>query len=113
MQRDKLLNPALWFVMCILIAFTTPFYRTFGSPDSFVGSIASWAFISLMFSGVITVTTAAAYIIFWPTYDLPVEDHPFVAADVSDVKPGDGQIISAPQPPHAYLHPHAPPPPHS
>jgi SSS family solute:Na+ symporter len=70
---DKLCHPGLWLVMCVLIAFTTPFYRTFDSPDSFVGSMASWAFISLSVSGIITVVVAAAYMYLWTEYVLPEE----------------------------------------
>ena len=77
-RRDRLINPVLWLLVSILIAFTTPFYRKFGSPDHFVGSMASWAFVSLMFSGLITFVVAAAYLFLWDEYDLQKSDHPFI-----------------------------------
>jgi len=67
---DRLCHPLLWTLMCVLIALTTPFYRDFGSPDHFVGSIASWAFVSLFFSGVITIVVAIAYLVLWKDYQL-------------------------------------------
>lgn len=73
-KLDSLCNPALWTLLCVLIAMTTPFYREFGSTDSYVGSMASWAFISLMFSGAITIVVALAYMFLWTEYTLPQEN---------------------------------------
>jgi len=96
-KLDRLCHPGLWLVMCTLIAFTTPFYRTFGEPDTFVGSMASWAFISLCVSGVITVIVAAAYMYLWTEYDLPKEPsrYPTDAAAANEAPPKTEQ---GPQP---------------
>lgn len=69
-KLDPLCHPALWFVMVILIAMTTPFYRNFGEPDSWVGSMTSWALVSLIVSGIITIVVALAYLFLWTEYTL-------------------------------------------
>ena len=95
-KLDRLCHPGLWAVMCSLIAFTTPFYRSFGEPDTFVGSMASWAFISLAVSGVITVIVAAAYMYLWTEYDLPKEPSRYPAAN--DAPPETVDDEKGPQP---------------
>jgi len=69
-KLDRLCHPVLWLLMSVLIALTTPFYREFGSKDHFVGSLASWAFVSLAFSGVITMVVALAYLFLWDDHVL-------------------------------------------
>jgi len=105
-KLDSLCHPALWTVVCILIAFTTPFYRDFGAPDFFIGSMASWAFISLMFSGAITIVVALAYVFLWTEYVLPEEKMLYPAPD--DVDKENAVQTGAPVPmqkPAIYVQP--------
>ncbi|EKX46008.1 hypothetical protein GUITHDRAFT_94455 [Guillardia theta CCMP2712] len=72
-KMDPMINPVMWLVLSIIIAFIVPFYRDMGSPDYFVGSMTAWAFTSLMITGLLTLATAFCYVRFWKDYDLPKE----------------------------------------
>jgi hypothetical protein len=67
--RDPLTNAILWGVMIVVLLFTVPFYRTPGTPDVFVGDMASWAFVALVLSGVLAVLVASAYLFMWRDYE--------------------------------------------
>mmetsp|Transcript_24621 Transcript_24621/g.55623 ORF Transcript_24621/g.55623 Transcript_24621/m.55623 type:complete len:718 (-) Transcript_24621:72-2225(-) len=72
-KLDPLINPVMWLCLSIIITFIVPFYRDMGAPDSFVGSMATWAFTSLMITALLTLATAFCYIYFWKDYELPKE----------------------------------------
>lgn len=50
-KRDRINNPIIWIFLFLLLLFSVPFYRTPMARETYVGSIASWAFTSLFISG--------------------------------------------------------------
>jgi hypothetical protein len=76
-RRDGLLNPYLWAGMVLALLFSVPFYRTPGSPDKFIGDMASWAFVSLFCSGILASLAAFGYMYLWQ--DWTVEELPATA----------------------------------
>mmetsp|Transcript_16719 Transcript_16719/g.40010 ORF Transcript_16719/g.40010 Transcript_16719/m.40010 type:complete len:772 (+) Transcript_16719:76-2391(+) len=81
--RDSFLHPAVVFIFALLTALTVPFYMAdeWGKPDEWVGNITLWAFLSLLFSGLLAFFVAGAYYFLWTDYTLPKEPPLYPEAD--------------------------------
>jgi hypothetical protein len=64
-KRDKMLKPLPWALMFLLLLFTAPLCFRPGARNKFIGSMAVWPFISLLFSGVLAFIAAYAYLFLW------------------------------------------------
>eukprot|EP00200_Dunaliella_tertiolecta_P004766 CAMPEP_0202354932 /NCGR_PEP_ID=MMETSP1126-20121109/10037_1 /ASSEMBLY_ACC=CAM_ASM_000457 /TAXON_ID=3047 /ORGANISM="Dunaliella tertiolecta, Strain CCMP1320" /LENGTH=665 /DNA_ID=CAMNT_0048947463 /DNA_START=36 /DNA_END=2033 /DNA_ORIENTATION=- len=75
--HDPLIHPKYMVPFFLLLLFCIPFYREHDAPDTYVGSMASWAFTSLFLSGVLAIASAAVYMWVWRDYEpLPLPDLP-------------------------------------
>mmetsp|Transcript_21638 Transcript_21638/g.33861 ORF Transcript_21638/g.33861 Transcript_21638/m.33861 type:complete len:737 (-) Transcript_21638:160-2370(-) len=97
-KPDRLINPFLWGVLLTLTALTIPWYRAedFGKPDTWVGNISLWAFLSLFFTGVLTIAVAWAYLNLWDDYDLQSEPalYPIASEDQQEKQVEEGVAVS-------------------
>ncbi|EFJ49747.1 hypothetical protein VOLCADRAFT_104191 [Volvox carteri f. nagariensis] len=72
-HRDRTLNPLLFTLMGLVLLFTVPFYRVPMSWDGYVGHIGSWAFTSLLLSGILAILGALTFLFVWEDYK-PVKE---------------------------------------
>ncbi len=65
-RTDKMLrNPHVFALMFLLLLFCAPFCFESGSRNEFIGDMAAWPFVSLLFSGVLAGLAAYAYLFYW------------------------------------------------
>ncbi|KAF5837517.1 sodium/solute symporter [Dunaliella salina] len=75
--HDPLIHPKYMVPFFLLLLFCVPFYREHLTPDTYVGSMASWAFTSLFLSGILALASAAVYKWAWRDYEpLPLPELP-------------------------------------
>ncbi|GLC49135.1 hypothetical protein PLESTB_000186200 [Pleodorina starrii] len=72
-HRDKTLNPLMFALMGLVLLFTVPMYRVPMSWDGYVGYIGSWAFTSLLLSGILAILGAITFMFLWEDYK-PVKE---------------------------------------
>jgi hypothetical protein len=64
-KRDKMLAPLPWALMFLMLLFCAPICFRPGTKNRFIGAMAVWPFISLLFSGVLAIVAAYAYLFLW------------------------------------------------
>ncbi|KAJ9521193.1 hypothetical protein QJQ45_022914 [Haematococcus lacustris] len=66
--RDPLIHPRLQVPLLVVMLFTIPFCFPIRAPNTWVGSMASWAFVSLLLSGAMSAIAAFAYLFLWEEF---------------------------------------------